>query len=452
MAQAERPLHILILAHEYPPIPSPQSLRWAYLSRELCRLGHQVSVLCPDNPGYGPGGLPELPDTVTIHRVNPGLIVNLLHGRWPWRKSKLETSSITAKTTTAATLSPPATGALNWKGRLTEQLKQILSILVFPDYRALWLHEGRKALHTLAKTTHPDVVISSHQPACSLLLGLEAKALGLPWLADLGDPVLALYTPRRWRKRAATLERIVCARADAITVTSEGTRQLLIQRHGLHAGRCHVLLQGHDDRFDAARIDCGIDFDPNRIELLYTGSFYRFRTPTALIDAVVHGENMRLSVATSRAPDELVAAAQSHPEKFRLLGFQRHDVSLSMQRRATLLINIANADPVQIPGKLYEYLGSDTPILHITDSPGDGIGQLLEQTHRGISCADNPDDIGNAIAQWSACSPVQLEGSDEPGIAGFSWAAQAKKLEWLLLQLATVTPSKQPSTGSDKRH
>ena len=66
-------MRLLIVAYDFPPIPSPQALRWAYLSAELVRLGHEVHVLAPDVSGYGPGGLPST-DGVHLHRVFPGPI------------------------------------------------------------------------------------------------------------------------------------------------------------------------------------------------------------------------------------------------------------------------------------------------------------------------------------------------------------------------------------------
>ena len=44
-------MRFLLIAYEFPPSPSPQSLRWAYLVRELIALGHQVKVR--SRPGRG---------------------------------------------------------------------------------------------------------------------------------------------------------------------------------------------------------------------------------------------------------------------------------------------------------------------------------------------------------------------------------------------------------------
>src|SRR5690606_14207861 len=64
-------MRILLVAHEFPPIPSPQSLRWAYLVRELCRRGHEVSVLTVDSPADFTG-LPPIPPSVRVYRAIGG--------------------------------------------------------------------------------------------------------------------------------------------------------------------------------------------------------------------------------------------------------------------------------------------------------------------------------------------------------------------------------------------
>ena len=58
-------MRILVIAYEFPPSPSPQSLRWKHLSAELARQGHEVHVLTVD--AVATGAAP--PDGVVVHRV-----------------------------------------------------------------------------------------------------------------------------------------------------------------------------------------------------------------------------------------------------------------------------------------------------------------------------------------------------------------------------------------------
>src|SRR5690606_5046885 len=82
---ARRPtlMRILLIAYEFPPSPSPQSLRWAYLCRALHRLGPDIDVLTIDLGGESPG-LPELPAGVRVHRTYPGHVRGLV----AWRRRR----------------------------------------------------------------------------------------------------------------------------------------------------------------------------------------------------------------------------------------------------------------------------------------------------------------------------------------------------------------------------
>src|SRR5690606_30219222 len=88
---------------------------------------------------------------------------------------------------------------LNWRGRLVDAAKRLAGLLLFPDVRAEWNPWARRELRRLLAEIKPDVVVTSHEPASTLPLGMYAQRLGFAWVADLGDPVCAAYTPRRWR-------------------------------------------------------------------------------------------------------------------------------------------------------------------------------------------------------------------------------------------------------------
>src|SRR5690606_9093804 len=111
--------------------------------------------------------------------------------------------------------------------------------------------------------------------------------------------------------------------------------------------RFEVLTQGYDGALVPE--PAAVKFDPDRLELLYTGSFYQFREPRSLVDAVLASPGVRLSIATSRAPEWLLPLLDSHPEQLRLLGFVPHAQAVSLQQAADVLVNIANDDPVHVP-------------------------------------------------------------------------------------------------------
>ncbi len=434
-------MRILLIAYEFPPSASPQSLRWAYLARELSLRGHDVHVLTIDLGPAAPG-LPELPETVVLHRTHPGLIRGLMAKR-----------RIRAARVAHSTQKPGAGGGLpagalkpNWKHVIWNMLQRTAEYMVFPDLRGEWKRHGKRALRRLLQSTSPDVVISSHEPATTLELGLYARKCGYTWVADLGDPVLAPYTPARWRRRAHQLEAAVCMEAAAVLVTSEATASLLRQRHGGEP-RIAVITQGFAAAQEAVPPQSA--FGSNRLELFYSGSFYAFRRPEALVHAILGSPSARLTVASINPPPSIREAARAHPEKLRLLGFIPHAQALQLQREADVLVSIANSDPQQVPGKFYEYLGAGKPILHLHSGiPSDAASLLLEDLRRGIVLPNTAETIIGTLASLARSKEDDTLRTrfnlERAPVQAFAWPAIAERLEKLLMDL---TVHAQPSSG-----
>lgn len=385
-------MRILLIAYEFPPSASPQSLRWAYLVRELALLGNDVHVLTIDLGGKSLG-LPELPANVTLHRTFPGPFRGLVawHRNRRQRRGGLRAS--------APGPAPGVKGKMRagWKQSVSDLLQRTAEYIWFPDLRGEWRIPGQSALRRLLSSVDPDIVVSSHEPATTLELGMIAKRAGFPWVADLGDPVLAPYTPPRWRRRASRLERDVCRHADRILVTAMPALALLQSRHGRSHG-VEVLTQG----FAAARpesIRFEDAFGGPWLDLFYAGSFYSFRRPETLVQAVLDTDGVRLTIASINVPEAVRQASRDHPSRVRLLGFIPHADALHLQRDADVLVSIANADAGQVPGKFYEYLGAARPIVHLYNSQPDDVAScLLQELDRGRVCRNEQGAISTQLA------------------------------------------------------
>ena len=423
-------MRFLLIAYEFPPSPSPQSLRWAYLARELVNRGHQVKVLTIHLGGETPG-LPEMPPALETHRTFAGPVRGLLAHLRDRRKSRPPSASADIDSTTGSPLRPPR----SWKQSLSEAAQNLAARFVFPDVRGEWFPWARRALARCLEEFRPDIVISSHEPATSLELGLIAKAKGYRWIADLGDPVLAPYTPSRWHVRALQVERDTCRKADHLIVTHSGAAALLTDRHGPRAG-ISVISQGYAPEPLSGPTD--VPFDSQRLELLYTGSFYHFRKPDNLVAAIAAHPTARLNIASVTVPESLLRAAEQMPDQIRLLGFLPHRRILQLQRSADVLINIANEDPAQVPGKLYEYLGSGRPILHVSRQR-DTSAELVASLRRGWTS----DGSLSSLQHWfDQASDLKARGRLEQGlelgpgpVERYSWPALGIRLEEIARQV-----------------
>lgn len=437
-------MRILIVAYEFPPSPSPGALRWRYLARELAENGHDIVVIAPRLPLAGTEF--TTPNNIRVLRTFAGPVVGLLE--WSARgKTRMP------KGPTPAALTPTVSADTNWKYALVQTIKSLQGAILFPDSRAEWRPWAARALGIEITRSRPDLIISAHEPATTLQLGLAATKHAIPWVVDLGDPVLAPYTPRRWRRRAARLERHVCKAASHVVVTTESARSLMMERHALDPDSISVLTQGFEDRGDAeSRHLSDVEFGLASLELLYCGRFYPFRKPDQLLAAVDRLEGVRLTIMSPELPAGCAKPALLESGKVRYLGQLRHDEALALQRRADVLVSIGNDGMgAQIPGKLYEYLGARRPILHLLGDGGeDPAAALVDSTGAGWSCVNDVRAVRDMLEKMLAAKHNGTLGQDRTGTAAaieaFGWSRIGRRYSTLVERLAGNAQSKQEAT------
>jgi glycosyltransferase involved in cell wall biosynthesis len=417
----------LLIAYEFPPILAAQSLRWYYLANELAEQGVDIEVLCPDMPAarafqaqFHPG--------IVVHRTWPGPFVGF--------SQKLASKTTGGQGVTSA---QEAAGARSLSLRAYQALRKLLDAVLYPDVRTEWYPYARQQLRRLIDSGGFDVVISSHEPGVDLLLGLWAKKrYGLPWLVDLADPLLAPYSPswRRWLDKR--VERRVLANADGVLVTTPKLIDLLARRHGEDLRtRCHVVAQGFPD---VQISEVSVGERQSTLEIVYTGTFYhRFRNPAPFAEALrrIKRDDIRLTVVGDNAAFEHLFTGIGN---VRFLGKADHFACLSMQRQASVLLNIGNSQDFQIPGKVYEYLGAGPPILHIRANASDQGATLVEATGAGLVADNNVESIAAAVEQlyqaWRSGTLAHVANRREDMIDQHSWRQRAKACLAAIEQIA----------------
>lgn len=416
---------LLLVCHDFPPVRSPQAIRALAFARRLAPRVAELHVLTRT---LLPGGAePALPANVVLHRASPGAFEALLDRLA--RREPPAPAEAGAGPVPGAALPPQ----LNWKGRLVALARRTMDRLRFPDGRAAWVPDARRRLRALLREAPPDVAMLMHEPAASLLLADELGRRGIPWLADIADPVLAPYTPRHWQGRAARLEARTLAAAAAVTVTNAATAGLLARRHGGDASRFVVLPQGFEPRTVPPPSSDG------PLRLVYTGRFYRFRDPGALLEAVLATPGTVLEIAGPEMPDAVLEAAARHPGRIVLHGELEHDAALALQGSADVLVSVGNAGTEQAPGKVQEYFGAGRPVLHVVHDPSDPAPALLARTGRGLACPARAEEIAaalRALRDAKAQGKIETQFSLDPAkVAELDWDALAARLSGILATL-----------------
>lgn len=426
-------MKVLLIAYEYPPVLAAQALRWYYLGNELARYGVELDVLTPALPNIW-GFYPVYVQGIQVHRCFPGPFVAFSG----WLGSRQRGQRILPGRNPGS-VSAPGQGQIPLSEQVYRLVRRGLDHVLMPDVRTEWLPFAWRAAKCLQKQRHYDLVICSHEPGVDLLLGLRAKReWGIPWVADLADPLLAPYTPS-WRIRwDRALEATVCRSADAVLVTTDTVGASLADRHGIPRRLFTLIRQG----FDAQGLADGVQSIPpwprDRLVLLFTGTFYRgFRDPGPLIEALGLLDEVYAVFVGDMGP--FASDLCRLGERVLLPGKLSHDVCLAWQQRADVLVNVGNTQDDQVPGKIYEYLGAGRPILHLTACFNDPVPALLTGLGRGRSVPLRASEVADAIIDLrSAWREGRLDASFDLSletVRDFTWKASAERLYELMCQV-----------------
>lgn len=271
-----------------------------------------------------------------------------------------------------------------------------------------WLPFALRRLSAILREERIDLVFSTSAPYTAHLIGDRARQeAGVPWVADFRDPwtdnnFLPVYRQKspiaRFRKSVDTrAEERIYAGADAVTVTAEPLRALLVEKRGLPDSKVHLIRNGFDaDDFKAPHEPRK---DPDgRFRLLFAGSMYGDYNLAAVFRAAdrllarreIPGFELSI-VSSATAWAEREGAKYPHLKShLRIEKPVPHDQIVARYRSADGLVLCA-LDPLSTPGKLYEYIAAGPPVLAFV-VPGTDAELLLAQTGAGEAVPAVGDD------------------------------------------------------------
>ncbi|RZJ34048.1 MAG: glycosyl transferase family 1 [Flavobacterium sp.] len=371
---------VLIIAYYWPPAGGPGVQRWLKFAKYLPENGFHPVVYVPENPSYpiiDEGLCADVPDNITIIKRKiwePYQIASVFSGK----KIRKFSSGIIAE---------------KKKQSLTEKLfLWIRGNLFIPDARVFWVQPSTAFLQRYISENKIDVVITTGPPHSLHLIGMNLKnRLSIPWVADFRDPWttigyqkslrLSAYAKRQHQK----LERQVLNSADQIIVTSKRTKTEFAE---LTTRPIEVITNGYDT-FSALRSK-----PDEKFVLAHIGSLLSGRNPKILWECLSEmvtelpgfssDFKLRLVGATSSSVLDSINenGLQSFTEVF---GYVPHPEAVRLQQsaRVLLLIEIDSEETKSIlPGKLFEYMVSERPIIAIGPD-GSDIAGILSETNSG---------------------------------------------------------------------
>jgi hypothetical protein len=411
-------MRILLIAYSFPPLIDGQSFRWYYLSNALAELDIKTDVITIKQPLEDRTSW-SFHKNIEVFRSFPGPI---------------EFFALRAKNNIGVDVEGNREIRKSAKFKIMKSsywgIRHFVGNLFPGDIRTEWFPFAIRFINKNIDIKKYDYLITSHEPWVDSLLGLYLKKRNaeIKWIADFGDPYVAIYTPRHKIWFENYLEKWIYKNASALIFTNHKVIDHLVNKYPfLRDKPLWVVEQGFDSRLWTEAENRG---SKNKIfTLFYAGTFYRdFRNPSNLIKA--------LSMLDFEYKFLLAGRNENFMEDFKILGdhfeflgLVDHFRVLKLQKESDVLVHLANKNSsIQIPGKFYEYLGALKPILTILGDSHDPTKKIVQELNVGVSCKDNPLEIKNAIEslyrRWTGnenIGPINVEG-----IYHYSWEKKAR--------------------------
>ena len=375
---------VLIISYYWPPTGGSGVQRWVKFAKYLPSEGWQPVIYTPLNPEaitVDESLISEIPPEVEVIKrkiFEPYNIYRALTGKKGRTAQSGEVNPINSQ-----------------KKSFTQKVSMwIRGNMFIPDPRCFWIGPSVRFLKKYLKEHPVDVIVSTGPPHSMHLIARKvARSTGIPWVADFRDPWTKMFYFKHlalspWAERKhARLEKMVLDDASVVVAVSP-----LVQDEfkAMTTTEVDLITNGFDEDDFAAK--------PQRDEyfsITHTGLFASDGNPDILWKVLAEKcrrdskfkklLRIRLAGKTDKQITESIVAA-GLGENLEDLGYCNHNDAVCLQKSSSLLILPLRKEPeyrATLPGKLFEYLASERPILGIGQTDG-AMARIISQTQAGF--------------------------------------------------------------------
>jgi glycosyltransferase involved in cell wall biosynthesis len=287
-----------------------------------------------------------------------------------------------------------------------------------------------------------DTIITTGPPHSLHLIGLGLKEiLPITWIADFRDPWTTigyhkdLKLTKNSAKKHKELESKVLNAADSILVTSPTTKK---EFQALTHQPIHVITNGYDvEQIEKLALDA-------KFTLAHIGSFLSQRNPQILWKCLEElckenasfKNDFQLKLIGAVSQEVLQTIGEYGLDKHVTnLGYLSHHEAVSHQRTSQVLLLIEiNSESTKsiIPGKLFEYMVSERPILAMGPENSD-FETIIKSTNTGVFHKyDEYDELKQTIISFYEKYKTNTLTVNAVGLQKYSRKNLTKQLAELL--------------------
>jgi galactitol-specific phosphotransferase system IIB component len=371
---------VLIITYYWIPSGGPGVQRWLKFVKYLPDFGVEPVVYIPENPTY-----PIIDRNLKENFSNLSVLKHKI-------KEPYSFASVFSKKKTQKISSGIIPKKKN-QSFLERMLLYIRGNFFIPDARVLWVRPSIKFLEKYIQENGIETIITTGPPHSLHLIGLGLqKKLNVKWIADFRDPWTSIVYHKDLKlsaksdKKHKELEKEVLQSATQIIVTSPSTKAEFEQ---ITSKPITVITNGYDvEKIEKQTLDA-------KFSLAHIGSFLSERNPRILWKALSEiikenkdfSDDFELKLIGIVSEEVLDTIKEFKLESYiKNLGYLSHIKSVEEQRKSQVLLLIeSDSDQTKaiIPGKLFEYMVSNRPILAIANDASD-IKDIIVSTNTGV--------------------------------------------------------------------
>ena len=371
---------VLIILYYWPPAGGPGVQRWLKFVKYLPEFNIEPIVYCPSNPNY------PIIDKSLKDEIPNGITVISQPIQEPYRFAKLLSKK---------SYKSISSGVIQKRKRqsLVERLMLFVRGNFFvPDARKNWVNPSVAFLSDYINKNVIDTIITTGPPHSLHLIGLHLKqSLNIKWVADFRDPWTTIGYHKSLKlmnfakKKHIQLEQKVLNTVDEIIVTSNHTKN----EFSLKSKQpIKVITNGYDNN------SVEINSKDDKFTISHIGSLLSERNPLVLWEVLSElvSENQLFANAFQLnfigiVSDAIINTVKSFGliNHLNILGYVNHDKAIEFQKKSQLLllIEIDSEDTKAIiPGKLFEYMISETPIIGVGPKDSD-VETIITESNTG---------------------------------------------------------------------
>ncbi|MCC5451121.1 glycosyltransferase [Rheinheimera sp. UJ51] len=289
------------------------------------------------------------------------------------------------------------------------RIRRYIPSFKYLDNYSLWSVLAKIKINSLQKIKSFDMVISSYPSKSNHSIAFFiSKKYDIPWVADYRDPPSFLYDSSQSKQSCfynyAKQAMINC-------VTTKNTKEMISSNLQVAHEKIHVIQNGCSEI--ASTIN---QTKPNNgiFELVHTGSFYENgRDINQLIEAI---DLLSIPLRMRFIGDEPYNSTKelllkmNNSERIEFISYMNSDEVLKISAACSALIVVqGELFTNQIPGKIFEYLALEKPILLISNEGSSTHLLTLDEPNVIFAQYGNVDSIKLGLLNLTIHKTVEID-------------------------------------------